>query len=1015
MAKNGEDIKGLINDAIEASIKFEELMDSIDFNSYLLKEEVSEVVATTRYKIYENYITKAGDVADNISIKSKNNKILKALFKAKKDRLDARKQTEWKKEEYNYIKAINKLNTALVSIDPNDFKGKVGNNIYKKNHWAKLLLYNEMAICYSGLAESSISLGYAERSISLLKKLHPKIDFSKREELQDRKLLYTFALFNKGEAERLLYNYNQSLKTFQNIIKIYEDKKSWPREKPSDYYSALIRIALILIDLGRGEEAKEYLKKAIFPGRPDYRIQDRDLEKARALIDMKDYEEALRIFDGYQEKEWEYTFTQRKARVNELRLVIEFIRNRAEDFNKSEGDISITINKKFIDFKKTAKELLKECVEKRRDADNFKKTCIRLADYFHELRERSKTPTEIQQNQEMELRCYYLYLCNKIIFEEKKNEAPIEIINDWISKENVNLNSLINTYDNEKIIFSKAIEKINDEHYLKGFFETYVDLCINNEGFLPDSKGHSSINALQKRLIQLFREKDNLTESEKIRELFSIYKEKRNGFRGGVKNKDDSVKFIQGCFFKGNFYSGDNEGNTCLTPDSILNKMRQNTMNFASNVVGKTQRFSQDGKFRGIFTVLRRWNSFTPTLTSSINPSKGGGYFFYFLCNNKPQGIVLDPGYNFLENLLSSGFRIGDINAVVISHAHPDHTDNLPSILSLFHEANSRLGKYHYIRELNKENFNKKHLKLILSQGVFDQYYSGFIKPSQESLKDVIVVKSEGKKPCYNFEFGDKDSHSIEIEAFPTFHGDLMKKWESLGFIINIKKDGKSIRKIGYTSDAHWTKKFSDKFKDCNIICAHLGSIVDILGEKDFCNLCGDYKIDKNTNDKKCKKYDKCEAEKFKNGKPTPNKLLGQAQEQKHLYLSGLTMLFDDLLKSNKMELAIISEFGEELKGGIRMDLYHKFDDWFQSRSKGKAKCIPGDIALEIDLINNNIFCCCCQEFKSKDKISAIPYGKEEAIFFVCDECKSVLSSYQIEKKLNEYYENGRKLELADD
>ncbi|MBA7662616.1 hypothetical protein ES703_70645 [subsurface metagenome] len=162
----------------------------------------------------------------------------------------------------------------------------------------------------------------------------------------------------------------------------------------------------------------------------------------------------------------------------------------------------------------------------------------------------------------------------------------------------------------------------------------------------------------------------------------------------------------------------------------------------------------------------------------------------------------------------------------------------------------------------------------------------------------------------------------------------------------------------------------------------------------------------------------KCKEKRFKNGEPCPKKLQEHAREQSHLYLSGITMFFDEILskrnnRNNKMELAIISEFGEELKGGIRMDLFHKFDNWF--RSKGKARCFPGDIGLEIDLLNSNILCCCCQEFKSKDAISPIAYGKEEGLFFVCEEYKSVLSPYQIEEKLIDYYENGRKLELADE
>ena len=39
MAKNGNDINSLIKEAIDASIEFEKLMDSIDFNSYLEEDK----------------------------------------------------------------------------------------------------------------------------------------------------------------------------------------------------------------------------------------------------------------------------------------------------------------------------------------------------------------------------------------------------------------------------------------------------------------------------------------------------------------------------------------------------------------------------------------------------------------------------------------------------------------------------------------------------------------------------------------------------------------------------------------------------------------------------------------------------------------------------------------------------------------------------------------------------------------------------------------------------------------
>ncbi|MCJ7631019.1 MBL fold metallo-hydrolase [Candidatus Bathyarchaeota archaeon] len=1001
-----------INEVFKANIEFEAIMDSVDFNSYLPEDANKDhIKKTPKYQVYINKLDVAEKIISNALEMAPKTDFYKQFFGAKKKRLEARKQPDRKEEKYAYIEAIKLLDDAFGKIDLKDFRENSEGDVYKKSNWAKLLLYNELSICHSGLVESSISLGYAERAISLLKEIDPNVGKPKETTPLHIIPLYTVALYNKGEAERGLHNYDQAIKTFGEILEIYENQNGLSAEKPSDYYSALIRISTILIDLGRGKEALEYLKKTEDLEPKDYRIQESQLERVSAHLDMKDYKDALPILDSYRSKDWEYTFARRKANVNMLRLVTEFIFNQSKDFEtNNQYELTKRIRADDKTYVETADFLLHECVE-RSDSDNFKKVCTRLADHFHELNETPKSLSDIQKNWINELRYYHLYLCNKIIFEEREllqkyNKDRNEILSDWKSDK---LEPIIKDYE-EKYRLSEYIKKINDEKYLLGFFRTYIKIDKSISDVSPKSK-EKIINELKDHLIDLLPEKDKVNEAQKIQEEYDIYKEITGESKNTCPEKKDSIKFIHDYFLKEE--RGAKEI-TCLNPNSIIMKMSQNTKEFASNVVGKTKRFPKDGEdeeFKGIFVVLRRWNSFTPTLTSSGNHSKGGGYFLYFSCDKTTLGIVIDPGYDFLENFLSLGFRIRDIDVVVISHAHPDHTDSLPSILSLFHEANGRLGKYYR----DDETFNKSYLKLILSQGVFDQYYSGFIGPNKESLKDVIVVKvkTAKKKQCFEFKFDDNGKHSLSIEAFPTQHGDLMK-WDSLGFIINIKNDGKPCRSIGYTSDAHWTENFSDNLKECDTICAHLGSIIDILEGKKFSSLCKNFENDVDSPGD-CTKFDGCKKEKFKNRKPSLEKLKGQVHEQRHLYLSGLAMLFDDLL-NKKMELAVISEFGEELKGGLRIDLYNKFNAWFKARAKNtNAKCIPGDIGLEINVMNNDILCTCCQEFKSREKTMPIAYGKEEAIFFVCEECQSVLSSYQIDQKLKEYYENGRKLELSDD
>jgi len=87
------------------------------------------------------------------------------------------------------------------------------------------------------------------------------------------------------------------------------------------------------------------------------------------------------------------------------------------------------------------------------------------------------------------------------------------------------------------------------------------------------------------------------------------------------------------------------------------------------------------------FEVLRRWNSYTPIVADNYHISKGGGYFLKINGN----GIVIDPGLNFIENFKGQGHLFEEIDMVLISHSHNDHTADLESILALLHRYNENI------------------------------------------------------------------------------------------------------------------------------------------------------------------------------------------------------------------------------------------------------------------------------------------------------------------------------------
>lgn len=984
-------------------------MDSIDFNSYLpKKKERDDVKQTKRYQIYKDRVRKAlkscQDVIDNVPTEIKDftppenpdkNKLTQYLifhlFEAKKIRLEVRKEITREKEEEKYKTEIYLLNVSYYKIPEEYFHGKQKNKGLEESfNWAKVLYYNEFAICYAGLTESSMSLGYAERSRSLLEEIYPKIDSLEKVKPQDVKL-YTFALYNKGEAEWLLHNDNLSLRTFEKIKEIYKHK-NWKEKKPSDYYSGLLRMALILIDQGRGEEAIDHLREAEFADSSDYRIPERDLEIASALIDQKKYEEASHTLEEYTENGWKHTFTQRKAVLYKIRLLLEWRKNRVEEFKNKPGLV-----KEFKKVPQGIKYIITQCID-RKDGDNFKKACKYFSEYH-------ASPSVSKKDEE--LKGYFWYLMYETSMSKKPKDVDEFLKSNW--------KKLEKEIQNKRDKFYNILDKIEDEDYLSKFFKGYKEYLQKNKDRKVARKFSKIIDKLHEILCKLYREENELQKMEEIERGYIYFKDFLGAEQKRDQNVEEAIKFITEKFIK-TIPPDIKRDRVYLSSNTIENIMCQNTDKFADKILGSSNPIPEGKGTNGILTVLRRWNSFTPSLSSPASPSRGGGYFLYFKDgNSKSKGIVIDPGYDFLDSLFFEGFTISDIDVVLISHAHPDHTDDFPKMLTLFHEMNEKLKEW---KKKTKE-YDRKHIKVILSQGVFD-LFSRQMDYSKESIKDIYVVdtkKKDGPIKCYQDQIGG--GKELRIEAFRTSHGDL-SQWESIGFLFNIENNKQKI-KIGYTSDARWSDEFGKNFSDCSVICAHLGSIVNILKNKDFCNtFCK--KFQKNDNDNKCKKLDKCKKSRFE---INDTNLIKQTQDENHLYLAGLTLFFDSLFKKgSNLKLGIISEFGEELKGGIRMDLYHKFDDWFQEKRKNKQeeeknesvpRCLPGDVGLRVDIFSGNVLCQSCDRYVDRNKITPVAYGKEEAIFFVCDECKSVLSTYQIDAKLRDYYENGRKLELADE
>lgn len=104
--------------------------------------------------------------------------------------------------------------------------------------------------------------------------------------------------------------------------------------------------------------------------------------------------------------------------------------------------------------------------------------------------------------------------------------------------------------------------------------------------------------------------------------------------------------------------------------------------------------------FLNKFVVLKGMSSSTPAiLNGAFNTQAyhGGGLYF----NWSGFGIAIDPGYHFVENMHNAGLSILDIDAVVITHEHIDHTNDIRILDDLNYSLTD------YLRDEKKKPYNK--------------------------------------------------------------------------------------------------------------------------------------------------------------------------------------------------------------------------------------------------------------------------------------------------------------------
>jgi hypothetical protein len=431
--------------------------------------------------------------------------------------------------------------------------------------------------------------------------------------------------------------------------------------------------------------------------------------------------------------------------------------------------------------------------------------------------------------------------------------------------------------------------------------------------------------------------------------------------------------------------------------------------------------------------ALRRWNSFSPNLGSRASLTVGGGYLvrLYDSSANRYLSVAVDPGYNFLENLFNEGFTVPDIDLVVVTHAHPDHTENLTNLFTLLRERSKRVAKDSKLNIAAGRRFDSSESSIVLAvtEGVFERYWSHF-KSEKDYIRDIAVLRAKqcrGSKasgsPLWlwidertnlcHMDLGEgpeglmTGKTALKIEAMYALHGDGTSH-DSIGIVLTREKNGQQPVRLGLLSDSRYHSQLSQDYSECKVLIAHLGSLVDEAWYKDYNQ---DPQIDPQIRKNICSYLDDSPPEGVDCKEHSRERLYTLLKNKNHLYLPGLVGFLCDLHneKSNISErLILLSEFGEELRGGLRKSLVRRLSKICDRNHGPKMHFMPTDVGLRVDIGAGTIFCSICHRYRSPLQIEAYSVlPSEEAIAYVCSDCKNSRSG-EIDRLVEEWCHSGR-------
>ncbi len=381
---------------------------------------------------------------------------------------------------------------------------------------------------------------------------------------------------------------------------------------------------------------------------------------------------------------------------------------------------------------------------------------------------------------------------------------------------------------------------------------------------------------------------------------------------------------------------------------------------------------------------MQEWNSDSPLyLDRTETPQVGGGCLLWNKCKDededktKSTGIVIDPGIDFLSQFYAHAharakdqehLSFRDINSIIVTHSHIDHSGELEALAALCHRANKlrndektlsegmlKLGRDPVWKAMDGDG--DESITLYLSIGTFKRN-SGWLDLRSKDYK-VKTIDCGSELPDL--------PKNLKCKVIRAWHDEVISRDHSVGLVFSaeLAKDKKCV--IAFTSDSAFQPA---KGRGC---CDMADNIMDNGWNED--------KVKGRVLVVNIGSLGEREIEIYMGRCPS------NSRYDNHLGLTGTLDLITRL--EPKPDLVIISEFGEEFRGSREsfcnalakvLGLHKRVFPASRKLHLKFAKGTESGIDIEIECTGH------CGNFSEWNKTTT--YEEEGVLKYLCPDCR---------------------------